>query len=78
MLFTHQGHNTGHKTEGIFRVPGKNSEIARLKTQFNKVGFHLGEQEELLIVRLSSRWTTASLRTTRTILEAASRCGSES
>ena len=28
---------TGHKTEGIFRVPGKNDEISRLKAQFNKV-----------------------------------------
>jgi len=27
----------GHKTEGIFRVPGKNDEISRLKAQFNKV-----------------------------------------
>jgi len=31
----------GHKTEGIFRVPGKNSEIARLKTQFNKMDYSI-------------------------------------
>ncbi|ELR25295.1 RhoGAP domain containing protein [Acanthamoeba castellanii str. Neff] len=29
----------GHKTEGIFRVPGKNDEISRLKAQFNKVDY---------------------------------------
>jgi len=31
----------GHKTEGIFRVPGKNDEINRLKKQFNKMDYRI-------------------------------------
>jgi len=32
---------SGHETEGIFRVPGNNQEIARLKAQFNHLDYSL-------------------------------------